>query len=150
MAAEEHRRAAAEVKPSIDMPARSETILLVEDDAVVRAFVSDLLVEWGYRVLEASGEEEALRHVTQHQGPIHLLITDVTMAGMNGRQLAEQIRRLRPDTRVLFMSGYADDHVIRQDLRDTKEAFLQKPFDVLALDRAMRAVLDAPRERSER
>ncbi len=124
----------------------SETILLVEDDQVVRTFVRDLLVECGYDVVEAAGAEEALRWAERHQGPIHLLLTDVIMPGLSGRQLAERIGTMRPDTKILFMSGYTGDIVIRYGLQEMGVEFIQKPFDAESLERKVRALLDAHRE----
>ncbi|MBM4133586.1 MAG: PAS domain S-box protein [Nitrospira sp.] len=123
----------------------SETILLVEDDQVVRTFVRDLLVECGYDVVEAAGAEEALRWAERHQGPIHLLLTDVIMPGLSGRQLAERIGAMRPDTKVLFMSGYTGDIVIRYGLQEMGAEFIQKPFNAESLERQVRALLDTPR-----
>ena len=131
--------------PPDQSAARGETILLVEDDQAVRTFARQRLAEWGYEVLEAAGGEEALRRAESHQGPIHLLLTDVIMPGINGRQLAEQIRLRRPETNVLFMSGYTDDVVIRHGLEGLGGGFIQKPFEPMVLQRKIRAVLDVPR-----
>ena len=124
----------------------SETILLVEDDQVVRTFVRDLLEECGYDVVEAAGAEEALRWAERHQGPIHLLLTDVIMPGLSGRQLAERIGAMRPETKILFMSGYTGDIVIRYWLQEMGVAFIQKPFEAESLERKVRALLDEPRD----
>lgn len=128
------------------MVSGSETILLVEDDQVVRIFVRDLLVELGYDVVAAAGAEEALRWAGRYQGPIHLLLTDVIMPGMSGRHLAERLGAMRPDTKIMFMSGYTGDVVTRYGLEEMGAAFVQKPFEPESLGRKVRAVLDAPRE----
>ena len=121
-----------------------ETILLVEDADMVRDLARRTLTFRGYTVLEAHDGEEALRLSTQHEGPIHLLVTDVVMpGGISGRQLAERLMATRPEMRVLYMSGYADDAIVRHGLLEPGMAFLQKPFapDILALK--VREVLDA-------
>jgi CheY-like chemotaxis protein len=120
---------------------RSETVLLVEDEPMVRRLSREILEMHGYHVLEAMQGDEALRICEQHEGPIHVLLTDVVMPRMSGRELAERVRVLRPDTRILFMSGYTDDAVVRHGIFDEDIPFLQKPFtaDVLALK--VRAVL---------
>ncbi|MFM8550877.1 MAG: ATP-binding protein [Nitrospiraceae bacterium] len=123
----------------------TETILLVEGEGAVRTFVHDLLVECGYDVMAAAGGEEALRLAKAHPGSIHLLLTDLIMPGMNGRRLAEQIVAMRMDTKVLLMSGYTDDTVIRQGVQNMGVAFIQKPFTAETLQRHVRAVLDTPR-----
>ena len=86
----------------------SETILLVEDEAIVRELTVQILESDGYQVLEAMNGTEALRIAGEHGAPIHLLLTDVVMPGMNGRELANELRLHHPDMRVLFMSGYDD------------------------------------------
>lgn len=116
----------------------SETILLVEDAATVRQLLREVLRSAGYRIVEAADGVEALQQVVEHDGPIHLVITDLVMPRMNGRQLMEQVRPLRPDTLFLFMSGYMSDKVGRQGL---EAPFLQKPFLPSDLLRAVRKVL---------
>jgi signal transduction histidine kinase/DNA-binding LacI/PurR family transcriptional regulator/CheY-like chemotaxis protein len=122
----------------------TETILLVEDDDGVRRAARRFLEEHGYRVLEASQGREALRLSDEHEGRLHLLITDVVMPEMTGRELAEQMTRDRPDTPVLYMSGYADSALVRQELSDSSVSLLQKPFTAGALARRVREVLDRP------
>jgi two-component system, cell cycle sensor histidine kinase and response regulator CckA len=97
-------------------------------------------------VVEAPGAEEALRWAERHQGPIHLLVTDVIMPGLSGRQLAERIGTMRPETKILFMSGYTGDIVIRYGLQEMGVEFIQKPFDAESLERKVRALLDEPRD----
>jgi two-component system, cell cycle sensor histidine kinase and response regulator CckA len=124
-------------------PRGSETVLLVEDDPAVGAFARDVLGECGYRVLFAGDPSEALRLCELHDGPIHLLLTDVVMPGMNGRQLALAAAELRPSMRVLYMSGYTDDAVLRHGLLDPDLPFIQKPFTPDALEIKVREVLDS-------
>jgi CheY-like chemotaxis protein len=121
----------------------SETILLAEDDALVRALTRKLLCEAGYHVLEAESSEAALALAERHSATIHLLLTDVVMPRMGGRQLADQLCARRPETKVLFMSGYTNDSIIRHGLVDSAVELLQKPFTRVALLRRVRGLLDA-------
>lgn len=119
----------------------SETILLVEDDAALRQLARRVLRRAGYTVLEADGAEAALRLGLAHEARIHLLLTDVVMPGMNGRALAEQLNECKPGMRVLFMSGYTDDDVMRRGVIAAQTPFLQKPFTPHRLADAVREVL---------
>ena len=121
----------------------AETILLVEDEQSLRALIRRLLVGNGYTILEAVGPEEGLEIARQHSGPIHLLLTDVVMPKMSGSDLAARIVALRPETRVIFMSGYTDDAVVRHGLVGEGLNFLQKPFTPDALALKVRQVLAA-------
>jgi CheY-like chemotaxis protein len=134
----------AEVKVT---PRGSETVLLVEDEEAVREVNRRILVRGGYAVLEARDGNEALRVAARHRGPIHLLVTDVVMPGMGGRQLAEQLSALRPEMKVLFVSGYPDDAVVEYGIREGEVHFLHKPFSPSALARKVRDILDAPSPR---
>ncbi len=125
------------------VPRGTETILLVEDETAVRTMTRLTLEGNGYLVLEAVDGEEALRLCAQHPGPIHLLVSDVVMPRMSGRQLAEQLTTLHPEMRVLFVSGYTDDAVVRHGVLQAEVAFLQKPFSMDDLQRKVRAVLGA-------
>jgi two-component system cell cycle sensor histidine kinase/response regulator CckA len=120
----------------------SETVLVVEDVAAVRAVACEMLGRHGYRVLEAPDGETALRLVAKHQGEIHLLLTDVVMPDVSGRELADKVAAVRPGVRVLFMSGYTDDAVVRHGVLQEGIAFLQKPFTPDTLARKVREVLD--------
>ena len=121
----------------------AETVLLVEDEEMVRRFTRRVLTERGYRVLEASSAEDALQHYGNGGEGVHLLLTDIVMPGMNGRALAERMLDARPALKVLFMSGYTDMPALR-DTRWDSSAFLEKPFTPETLGRVVRAILDAP------
>jgi CheY-like chemotaxis protein len=124
------------------LPKGTETILLVEDQDAVRLFARQVLLAGGYTVLEARGGEEAFQVAQQCLGPIHLLVTDVVMPRMSGPQLAELLARDRPDLRVLFVSGYADEAMTRCGMAEASSAFLQKPFNRVRLAQKVREVLD--------
>ena len=124
------------------MPAGGETILLVEDNPDVRDLARQVLENQGYTLLEAGDGPQALDVAASHAGPIHLLLTDVIMPGMSGSTLSERLVQSRPDVRVLYMSGYADDAIRHYGVLETGSAFLQKPFDSIDLAREVRAVLD--------
>jgi PAS domain S-box-containing protein len=125
------------------VPRRAETILLVEDALRVRAVVREILEENGYTVLEARHGAEALEISERHQGHIHLMVTDVVMPQMSGRELAQRLQPLRPDMKVLYMSGYTDDAIVRHGVLGAGIAFLSKPFTPDALSLKVREVLDA-------
>jgi two-component system, cell cycle sensor histidine kinase and response regulator CckA len=120
----------------------SETILVVEDQPALRELVRRVLEQKGYRVLEASNGEQAIRVAESAGRPIHLVITDVVMPGMNARAMAERIRGVWPVVRVLYMSGYHDDDVMLQSLATSKVDFLQKPFLPYDLAEKVRMVLE--------
>jgi two-component system cell cycle sensor histidine kinase/response regulator CckA len=121
----------------------SETILLVEDDDQVRKLANTVLKRYGFRVLVANGYEEALQIESTFSEPIQLLLTDVVMPRMSGRQLAELLSGKRPSMKVLFMSGYTDDTVMHHGVLDRGVQFLQKPLTPDQLTRKVREVLDA-------
>jgi two-component system, cell cycle sensor histidine kinase and response regulator CckA len=124
-------------------PLGSETVLVVEDSKSVRDIARRVLERQGYRVLDASLASDALRVATASDGPIHLLLTDVIMPEMSGRVLAEKFAALQPKSKVLYMSGYTDDAVIRHGVLRATTAFLQKPFTAEALAKRVREVLDS-------
>jgi two-component system cell cycle sensor histidine kinase/response regulator CckA len=128
------------------MPSKgSETILLVEDEAALRAIAREILEEHGYRVIEAGGANEAIEIVNRHPEPIHLLLTDVVMRGMNGRALAESLAAARPGLRVLYMSGYTDDVIAHSGVLEPGTLLITKPFTALALLGSVRQALGEPR-----
>jgi CheY-like chemotaxis protein len=122
-------------------PHGTETILLVEDEDGVRALTRFILQDRGYTVLEASGGEAALDIATNHRAPIHLLVADVVMPNMDGRALAERALVLHPEMKVLYISGYTDDAVVRHGILHEQVHFLQKPFSPIALAHKVRDVL---------
>jgi signal transduction histidine kinase len=140
--------AVAEGSAASDAPSASrrgtETVLLVEDAAAVRSVIHEALARQGYAVLDAPHGAEALRIAASHAGPIHLLLTDVVMPGLSGRQLADQLAAVRPETKVLYTSGHTDDAVVRHGVLESGIAYLQKPFTVDGLARKVREVLDRP------
>ena len=125
-----------------------ETILVVEDEAMLRELACLFLQESGYMVLEAANGAEAMEVSKRHQGPIHLLMTDAIMPGMGGRELAQKLHAERPETKVLYVSGYTDDTVLRNGLLEAGTAFLQKPFTRDSLGRKVRTVLAGGEKRS--
>jgi len=130
-------------------PRGSETILLVEDEDVVRGLARKILEQAGYYVLDARGGEDAIRLCHDLPGPIHLLLTDVVMPEQSGKEIAQCLQKLRPSTRVLYMSGYTDDAIVHHGVLDSNVEFIQKPFTPLALARKVREVLDAKNGRYE-
>jgi CheY-like chemotaxis protein len=125
-------------------PRGSETLLLAEDDEALRALGARVLTNLGYNVLVARTGGEALRIVAEHQGTIDLIATDVVMPEMNGSQLVQRVLEARAGMKVLFMSGYTDDEVMRRGVIDGQTAFLQKPFTPDLLAHKVREVLDGP------
>ena len=122
----------------------TEIILLAEDDEMLRPLSKGLLERLGYRVLEAENAIRALALADAHAGPIHLLVADVVMPGGSGRELARRLAHSRPDTRVLYVSGYTDDAIVHHGMLEPGLNFLQKPFTPATLARKVRDVLDAP------
>ncbi|HXQ24211.1 MAG TPA: response regulator, partial [Candidatus Acidoferrales bacterium] len=121
----------------------SETILLVEDEAAVRELVRRVLSEQGYQVLPAADGKEALPLADRHDGPIHLLLTDVVMPEMSGSQLAERLKAVHPETRVLYMSGYTENAIVHNGVLQAGLAFILKPCPADVLVRKVREILDA-------
>jgi PAS domain S-box-containing protein len=124
------------------VPRGSETVLLAEDEDGVRALVRQVLCAQGYAVLEARDGTEALWLAEQHRGRVDLLLTDVVMPGLDGRALAERLGGRYPGLKVLYLSGYTDDAVVRRGVRQERVHFLQKPFSPADLARKVREVLD--------
>lgn len=123
---------------------RLETVLVVEDSEVVRLLACNCLREFGYNVLDARHGGEALRIATEYQGQIHLLLTDVIMPGITGRELAAQLKRTRSELKVLYMSGYAVHAIVSNAALEKEDHFLQKPFSVTSLEEKLREALAAP------
>ena len=137
----------AEAVPALSsQPVRrgTETVLLVEDEDGVRALVRQILHKHGYNVLESRHGGEALLMCERHQGKIDMLLTDVVLEQMSGRELAERLLKLRPEMKVLYVSGYADDAIVHHGVLNAGVAFLQKPFTTESLARKIRYVLDGP------
>jgi CheY-like chemotaxis protein len=122
----------------------TETILLVEDEPGVRQLVREMLNRLGYTILEAGGGAEALRIFAQHQGAIDLLLTDVIMPQMSGRDLAQRLRTVQPALKVLYISGYTDDMLAHHGVLEPNVYLLPKPFAPDELAKKLREVLDAP------
>jgi signal transduction histidine kinase/ActR/RegA family two-component response regulator len=141
-------RVSAELSPPAaaveDLPRGTETILVTEDDAVVRQLTARTLRELGYTVLEADSAATGRACSEQYEGLIHLLLTDVVMPGGGGRDLAESLVATRPDLRVIFMSGYTGDVVLRRGVVEESVRFLPKPFSPAALAHAVRRALELP------
>lgn len=125
-----------------ELPGGGETILVVEDEQTVRKLTVKLLKQQGYKVLEAQHWEEALILCKESQYPIHLILTDVVMPEVNGPQLMERLKEVRRDFRVIYMSGYADNTIVKLGILDQGISFLQKPFTQDSLLHKVREVLD--------
>jgi DNA-binding response OmpR family regulator len=119
----------------------SETVLVVEDQDGVRSFAVDTLKQQGYHVIEASDGDQAISVAEQESGPIHLLVTDVVMPGMNGKELSDRLTNVRPNLTVLFISGYTADVIAKRGVLDPGVAFLHKPFSPDELAAKVREVL---------
>jgi two-component system cell cycle sensor histidine kinase/response regulator CckA len=119
----------------------TETVLLVEDEESVRQLVRDTLAAKGYQVLEADSGEAGLAEAARYKGTISLVITDVVMPGMSGRELVKHLAQSRPETKVLYLSGYTEDAIISDGSIESGTAFLQKPFSLQSLSRKVREVL---------
>jgi CheY-like chemotaxis protein len=117
-------------------------VLLVEDEAQVRALAARALQRAGYTVIEAQHPDEALELMSRHHGPLHLILTDVVMPGMNGRAMVEKLVPRFPDARILFMSGYTDDALAPLGVAPGDVAFLNKPFTPKELAERVREVLE--------
>lgn len=133
-------------RPSLgEIASGSETILLVEDEEMVRKLIGETLQMQGYQVLEAAGAGEALLISEKYEGPIHLMVTDVVMPLMSGRELAIKLGPIRPATKVIYMSGYTEDTVVHHGVLEPGVDFIQKPFSPDALARKVREVLENTR-----
>jgi len=132
----------AEHRGAVEGSPRHELVLVVEDDADVRAYTIESLQELGYRVLEAEDGPSALREIRQHDGPIDLLFTDVVMPGMSGRELAEEARLIQPSLRVLYTSGYTRNAIVHGGRLDPGVEMIMKPFTFEALAAKVRDMID--------
>ncbi len=141
----EEATANGELHPALPppTPGGTETILVVEDEMSVRKLAAEFLGSNGYRVLEAQDGAEALQVCEEHRAPIHLLLTDVVMPGMSGRELAVRLVGARPEMKVIYVSGYTDDAIVQHGVREEGTVFLQKPFSLDALARTVREALDS-------
>jgi CheY-like chemotaxis protein len=119
-----------------------ETILLVEDEEIVRRLTSEILKSTGYTVIEATCGEEALRQCETYDSHIHLMVTDMVMPGMSGRVLSEKLKLLRPEMKIIYMSGYTDSAMVQQSMQGRGKAFMQKPFTPDDLLRQVRRLLE--------
>ena len=141
---EEHARAGRDGQPdSRSLPRGTETILLVEDEKGVRELAREYLEMSGYSVIEAEDGHTALELAAMHAGPIQLLMTDVVMPGISGRELAVRVTKIRPDIKILYMSGYTDQSVVHHGILETDAVLLQKPFTLVTLASKLRELLTA-------
>jgi CheY-like chemotaxis protein len=128
--------------PTTYVPRGTETLLIVEDEDAVRSLARQVLEMHGYAILDARHSADAVRICEEYPGPIHLLVTDVVMPHMSGRELIDRVVPCRPDMRVLYLSGYTDDAVVRHGVLEAGTSFLQKPFTPHSLACKVREVLD--------
>lgn len=141
LAAKRAKKPVTAEKISKDGLTGSETILVVEDDESLQRLTSRVLEYYGYRVLKAPNGDEALKVSQEHEGPIHLILTDVIMPGMNVREMAEQIQSRRKESKVLYMSGYTDETISWYGVLEPGIHFLEKPYTPERLARKVREVL---------
>jgi CheY-like chemotaxis protein len=139
----EAARVEGAARTRVTLPRGSETILLAEDEERLRELALDILRLNGYTVLDACDGASALELSARHAGPIHLLITDIVMPHMGGPELAHRLTQVRPETRVLYMSGYTDDAPGRRSAPPSGAAMIDKPFTMEGLARKVREVLEA-------
>ncbi len=141
-----HERVAAAAVPALEPLAAprgtGETVLVVDDEPAVRVVTKRILQRSGYAVLEARGGPEALDALREHPGPVHLLLTDVIMPEMTGREVAKRVRQQRPGTKVVYMSGYSPEAIAHDGLLDEGAAFVRKPFESGLLLQTVRRTLD--------
>jgi CheY-like chemotaxis protein len=130
---------------STDRIVRGETLLLIEDEPLVRELAYEILTGQGYQVLDAGSGAEALRICESHPEPIQLVVTDVIMPGMNGREVYERMAQLRPGLKVLYMSGYTQSAIVHRGVLEPGTAFVQKPFTIPGFLDRVRETLDTAR-----
>ena len=129
-------------KPLPKFPRGTETVLVVEDEEPLRELTCHFLKSIGYKVLQAGNGAEGLEVARRYLEPIHLLLTDVMMPKMNGPEMARHLRHSRPDIKVLYVSGYANENIIGDTLLDENAAFLEKPYTRAALANKLRDLLE--------
>jgi YesN/AraC family two-component response regulator len=117
------------------------TVLLVDDEWLILGAMREILGAQGYNILTAGDPSEALRICQQYEGTIDVMLTDVVMPGMNGRELADRVTEMRPETRVIFMSGHTEDNLVRHGVMTNEIAFVRKPFSLAALEGKVQEVL---------
>jgi two-component system, cell cycle sensor histidine kinase and response regulator CckA len=125
------------------IPRGTETVLVIEDETVLRAVTREILEDCGYTVLDAPNGPAGIEVAVTHEGPIHLLITDVIMPGLNGRETAARVARLRPNAKVLYVSGYTQDVILHHGVLPSEVVLLPKPYTAGVLARKVREVLDS-------
>ena len=125
------------------LPRGTEVVLLVEDEAGVRELAREYLEMSGYTVIVAPDGRTAIELASMHKGTIHLLMTDMVMPGIGGRELAERVAAIRPEIKILYMSGYTDQAVVHQGILGTDAPLLQKPFTLATLTTKLREILAA-------
>jgi nitrogen-specific signal transduction histidine kinase len=136
-------RPAGAAEPVVVAMTGTETLLVVEDDDALREIATSVLRSAGYTVLAAASGAAALEIAAQHQGSLQLVLTDMVMPGMGGRELATRLTEIRPDIRIVYTSGYTDDAILRRHALEASDHFLSKPYTVVELTRRIRKVLDA-------
>jgi len=137
------KKAAPAEMNTISLSPDTKTILLVEDSDIVRELTRNVLDITGYAILEASSPEDAIRLCESHGGKIHLLLTDVVMPGMSGRDLSDRLQRVRPDMKVLYMSGYTDEAIVENGILDAGLHFIPKPFSPASMAQKILEVLNS-------
>lgn len=120
----------------------TETVLLVEDEDQVKEIIRNVLIGYGYNVIDSSGGDEAFEKAENYKGQIHILITDIMMPDINGKELAEKIIAIRPELKVLFMSGYTDSSIVQNGVLESGISFINKPFDIPDFLKKLREILD--------
>jgi CheY-like chemotaxis protein len=135
-------RLAKQVRPTPTTIRGTETILIVEDEEMLRTLTRRWLELAGYKVLTAASGDEAMVTLDRHDGPVHLVLTDVVMPGISGRELAERLLVSHPGLKILYTSGYTDDVILRHGLLDRNTHFISKPFSLKDLTSKVREVLD--------
>jgi len=134
----------ARKKIAPEMTGGTETIFVIEDENVVRETMVIILKDRGYHVLEASGGRQALKAIREHQGALDLVITDVVMPGLSGKEFARQLHEFKPDIKILYVSGYTDNVIAHHGILDPEINFLQKPFTIESLLTKVREIMDKP------